>query len=44
MWQFFSYGMLLNVVASLDLSAIAAEEPWAGPWCAPDDLIRMARS
>jgi len=43
-WQFFSYGMLLNVVASLDLSAIAAEEPWAGPWCAPADLIRMARS
>jgi AcrR family transcriptional regulator len=43
-WQFFSYGMLLNVVAALDLHAIAADEPWAGPWCAPAELIRMARA
>jgi AcrR family transcriptional regulator len=42
-WQFFSHGMLLNVIASLDLPAIAAEERWAAEWCAPGDLIRLAR-
>jgi AcrR family transcriptional regulator len=42
-WQFFSHGMLLNVIASLDLPAIAERDPWAAAWCAPGDLIRMAR-
>ena len=42
-WQFFSHGMLLNVIASLDLAAIAEGEPWAKAWCSPGDLIRMAR-
>jgi AcrR family transcriptional regulator len=41
-WQFFSYGMLLNVVAALDLEAIADREQWAGLWCDPGELIRMA--
>ena len=31
-WQFFSHGMLLNVIASLDLAAIADQEPWAKDW------------
>jgi AcrR family transcriptional regulator len=31
-WQFFSHGMLLNVIASLDLAAIADKEPWAKAW------------
>jgi AcrR family transcriptional regulator len=31
-WQFFSHGMLLNVIASLDLAAIADREPWANAW------------
>jgi AcrR family transcriptional regulator len=31
-WQFFSHGMLLNVIASLDLAAIADREPWAKAW------------
>src|SRR5215218_8521969 len=42
-WQFFSHGMLLNVIASLDLPAIAEQEQWAASWCEPGDLIRMAR-
>jgi AcrR family transcriptional regulator len=42
-WQFFSHGMLLNVIASLDLPAIAERDRWAAAWCAPGDLIRMAR-
>jgi AcrR family transcriptional regulator len=41
-WRFFSHGMLLNVIASLDLSAIAEQEEWAKAWCAPADLIRMS--
>ena len=34
-WQFFSHGMLLNVIASLDLAAIADQEPWAKAWVEP---------
>jgi AcrR family transcriptional regulator len=43
-WQFFSHGMLLNVIASLDLSAIAGEEEWARKWTEPGELIRLARA
>lgn len=43
-WQFFSHGMLLNVIASLDLPAIADRDEWAKAWCEPGDLIRMVRS
>jgi AcrR family transcriptional regulator len=42
-WQFFSHGMLLNVIASLDLAAIADRDEWACAWSAPIDLIRMQR-
>jgi AcrR family transcriptional regulator len=42
-WQFFSHGMLLNVIASLDLPAIAERDEWAASWCEPGDLIRMNR-
>ena len=28
-WEFFAHGMLLNVVASLDLDAIADRDAWA---------------
>jgi AcrR family transcriptional regulator len=38
-WQFFSHGMLLNVIASLDLREIAASDPWAQAWCEPGELI-----
>ena len=40
-WQFFAHGMLLNVIASLDLAAIADSEPWAKAWLAPLDLIPL---
>jgi AcrR family transcriptional regulator len=42
-WQFFAHGMLLNVVASLDLAAIADKEPWAAAWSKPGELIRAGR-
>ncbi len=41
-FQFFSYGMLLNVVASLDLQAIADHDAWAKAWCEPGALIAPA--
>ena len=31
-WSFFSTGMLLNVIASLDLEAVAGEREWARMW------------
>src|SRR6266545_4784569 len=40
-WQFFSLGMLLNVIASLDLEAI--DDEWARQWCSPEGLIAAAR-
>jgi AcrR family transcriptional regulator len=43
-WQFFSFGMLLNVMASLDLQAIADEVDWAKVWCAPAELMAAARA
>lgn len=42
-WQFFSHGMLLNVVASLHLDEIADTDAWAAGWCAPTELIELAR-
>ncbi len=41
-WQFFSHGMLLNVIASLDLAAIADKEPWAKAWLEPVALIPLS--
>jgi AcrR family transcriptional regulator len=40
-WMFFAHGMLLNVVASLDLAAVADRDEWARAWSAPLELIRM---
>jgi AcrR family transcriptional regulator len=31
-WDFFAYGMLLNVVAALDLREIAGQDEWATAW------------
>jgi AcrR family transcriptional regulator len=42
-FQFFSHGMLLNVIASLDLAAVADEEEWASAWSAPGELIEKQR-
>jgi len=38
-WLFFAHGMLLNVIASLDLAAIADTDPWAAAWTHPHALI-----
>ena len=43
-WQFFSHGMLLNVVAALHLDEIAESDPWAAGWCEPSELIDLSRS
>src|SRR2546423_1997366 len=40
LWAFFAQGMLLNVVAALDLPAHAEEAAWAAPWRKPDQLMR----
>jgi AcrR family transcriptional regulator len=38
-WRFFANGMLLNVVAALDLEQIADEDEWAAAWANPAALI-----
>jgi AcrR family transcriptional regulator len=43
-WQFFSFGMLLNVIASLNLEAIADDVEWAKVWCDPSALMAAARA
>ena len=35
-WDFFAYGMLLNLVAALDLQEIADRDAWAAAWSARD--------
>jgi AcrR family transcriptional regulator len=42
-WEFFAHGMLLNVIASLDLHAVAGSEAWAAKWAEPLELIRRAQ-
>jgi AcrR family transcriptional regulator len=42
-WEFFAHGMLLNVVASLDLRSIAGSDPWAAGWCRPLELIERVQ-
>jgi AcrR family transcriptional regulator len=39
LWRFFANGMLLNVIASLDLASIASEDEWAAQWTDPSDLM-----
>ena len=34
-WRFFAHGMLLNVIAALNLKAIADRDPWAAAWARP---------
>jgi AcrR family transcriptional regulator len=43
-FQFIAHGMLLNVIASLDLAAIADRDEWARAWSEPVELIRLSRS
>ena len=39
LWTFFATGMLLNVVAALDLEALAGESEWASAWSRPGELL-----
>jgi AcrR family transcriptional regulator len=38
-WSFFATGMLLNVVATLELETIADSDDWARAWTTPAELI-----
>jgi AcrR family transcriptional regulator len=38
-WRFMANGMLLNIVAALDLEAIADEDEWAASWTNPEEVI-----
>ena len=42
-WLFCSTGMLLNVIASLELEQVAGEEPWLAEWLAPGPLLAELR-
>ena len=45
LWSFFANGMLLNVVAALNLEVLAPSEEWAACWVAPHEMLvdAMAR-
>jgi AcrR family transcriptional regulator len=38
LWEFFSHGMLLNVIAALDLDVLAPGEEWAACWVDPASM------
>lgn len=40
-WQFCATGMLLNVVAALDLAEIAGEDEWAAAWMNPAEMMQL---
>jgi AcrR family transcriptional regulator len=42
LWAFFSTGMLLNVIAALDLDTLALGEEWARCWADPKTLLEDA--
>jgi hypothetical protein len=39
LWHFFAEGMLLNVIASLDLPGVAEAKDWAAYWAMPEELF-----
>jgi AcrR family transcriptional regulator len=41
-WSFFATGMLLNVVAALELETIADSDEWARAWTTPDELLDIS--
>jgi AcrR family transcriptional regulator len=38
-WHFFAEGMLLNVIASLDLPAVPEARDWRAHWAMPEELL-----
>ena len=39
LWSFFSIGMLLNVIAALNLEALAPSDEWAACWVDPHTML-----
>jgi AcrR family transcriptional regulator len=44
LWAFFSNGMLLNVIAALDLDVLAHGEEWARCWVDPKTMLEDANA
>jgi AcrR family transcriptional regulator len=44
LWAFFSNGMLLNVIAALDLDVLAPGEEWAACWVDPHTMLEDANA
>ncbi len=42
LWSFFANGMLLNVIAALNLEVLAPSEEWAACWVEPHDMLQAA--
>ena len=42
LWSFFSHGMLLNVIAALNLDVLAVGEEWAACWVDPGAMLEEA--
>jgi AcrR family transcriptional regulator len=42
LWGFFSNGMLLNVIAALELDELAPGEEWAACWVEPETMLHDA--
>ena len=44
LWSFFANGMLLNVIAALNLEVLAPSEEWAACWMEPQQMLEDAIS
>jgi AcrR family transcriptional regulator len=44
LWSFFASGMLLNVIAALDLEVLAPKEDWAACWVDPLTMFEDAEA
>jgi len=42
LWSFFANGMLLNVIAALNLEVLAPNEEWAACWIEPHEMLEAA--
>jgi AcrR family transcriptional regulator len=44
LWSFFSHGMLLNVIAAVNLDVLAVGEDWAACWVDPKKMLEDAEA
>jgi AcrR family transcriptional regulator len=42
LWAFFANGMLLNVIAALNLEVLAPSQEWAACWVEPREMLQAA--